>query len=156
MARRVISFHYTLTDTAGALIDSSRQGEAFSFLEGAQQIIYGLERELARLQKGQKKRIEVPAAQAYGPRDENMKLSVPKSKLPAQEVKPGDRFRGGPDAQAPVFVVVEVNAEEVVLDGNHPLAGQDLVFDVELLDIRDATPEELTHGHAHGAHGHSH
>ncbi|MGH7197873.1 MAG: FKBP-type peptidyl-prolyl cis-trans isomerase [Candidatus Omnitrophota bacterium] len=100
MTRRVISFHYTLTDAAGKVLDSSKDRATLSFMEGAGQIIPGLERGLAALKKGDKKRIEVPAAEAYG------------------------------DA--------------------------DLIFDVELTDVREATSDEISHGHAHGEGGHSH
>ena len=104
---RVLSLHYTLTDPAGKVIDSSKGKDVFSFMEGAQQIISGLEKQLEPLKKGDKKKIQVPAAEA-------------------------------------------------TLDGNHPLAGIDLTFDVELVEVREATAEEIAHGHAHGQHGHSH
>lgn len=154
---RVISFHYTLTNAKGHVIDSSqKRGSAFSFLEGGGQILPGLEAVVTKLAKGDKKRVELKAAEAYGLRNESMVLSVPKAKLPTEELKIGDRFRGGPDEHAPLFTVVEIGAVDVKLDGNHPLAGEDLAFEVEMGDAREATAEELQHGHAHGEHGHSH
>lgn len=155
MPTRVLSFHYTLTDASGKVLDSSIGGEVFSFMEGAQQIIPGLERQLAGLPKGTRKKIHVQAEEAYGTRDEEKMIKVQRSQLPVKEVKIGDRFNGG-GADGPVFVVTALTDSEATLDGNHALAGVDLTFDVELTDIREATAEEISHGHAHGAHGHSH
>jgi FKBP-type peptidyl-prolyl cis-trans isomerase SlyD len=156
MKQRVISFYYTLTDAAGKVLDSSKDGEAFSFIEGTGQIIPGLEKELMELKIGDKKKITVPAAEAYGTRDEERVFKVPRQELPSQDLKLGDRFKGGPEDNAPIFVVTQLAETEVTLDGNHPLAGMDLTFDVELVGTREATADELSHGHAHGEHGHSH
>ncbi len=109
MGQKVISFHYTLTDKSGKVIDASKNRGALTFMEGAGQIIPGLEKQLVTLKSGDKKKIQVPAAEAYGE-----------------------------------------------LGGNHPLAGVDLTFDVEITAMREATAEEMSHGHAHGEHGHSH
>ena len=125
-------------------------------MEGTGQIIPGLEKQLAGLKKGDRKKITVPAAEAYGLRDENKVIKVPRHKLPSQDVKMGERFSGGPEAHAPVFVVTNLAQTKVTLDGNHSLAGMDLTFDVELTDVREATSDEISHGHAHGEHGHSH
>ncbi len=153
---RVLSFHYTLTNGAGTTLDSSEGRGPLAFIEGAGQIIPGLEKELVALKSGAKKEIKVPAAEAYGLREEELIVKIPKSGLPVPEVKVGDRFSGGPDNQSPVFVVTTIQGEEVTLDGNHPLAGQDLTFNIEMKEIREATPEELQHGHAHGENGHHH
>ena len=156
MAQRVISFHYTLTNNLGEMMDSTQGGEPFPFMEGARQIIPGLEKALSGLKIGEKTRVHVEAAHAYGPRNEKMIVKVAKNKLPAENIQVGNQFRGGPEQNAPIFTVVEVGENEVTLDGNHPLAGQDLIFDVEIMEVRDATPDELKHGHAHGPHGHGH
>lgn len=156
MGQRVLSIHYTLTDNTGKVLDSSRGREVFSFMEGAGQIIPGLERQLAALGKGDKKKIEVPAAEGYGVRDEKRVIRIPREQLPVPDVHIGDRFNSGPEPHAPVFVVTALTASEATLDGNHELAGVDLTFDVEMMDVREATSEEISHGHAHGAHGHSH
>lgn len=156
MPQRVISFHYKLTDKAGANIDSSEGRPAFSFLEGAGQIVPGLEKELVSLKKGDKKRVEVAAKDAYGQKDPSLVLTIPREQLPVKEIKVGDLFRGGQEEHSPVFKVVDLTLTNATLDGNHPLAGQDLVFEVELTDAREATAEELTHGHAHGPEGHHH
>lgn len=156
MKQRVISFYYTLTDAAGKVLDSSKDGEAFSFIEGTGQIIPGLEKQLMELKIGDKKKINVPAAEAYGRRDESRVIKVPRQELPSQDVKLGERFKGGSEDDAPLFVVTQLGETEVTFDGNHPLADIDLTFDVELTEVREATADELSHGHAHGTHGHSH
>ena len=156
MSQRIISFHYTLTDPKGKVIDSSKGRPAFAFMEGAGQIIPGLEREVLLLKKGDKRVINVKAAEAYGLRKEDMVVTVSRTELPVPDVKVGDRFSGGKDPHSPVFVVTSVTETEATLDGNHTLAGVDLTFDVELVDTREATSEELAHGHAHGPEGHSH
>ncbi len=157
--KRVISFHYTLTDSTGEVIDTSRdQTVPFSYLEGMGQIIPGLERALALLAVGDKRKIEVAAADAYGVADEQLVVEVPREKLPnSQELQEGDQFQAnGPNGEVLLFRVIEIAGEQVKLDGNHPLAGEDLTFDVEMMAVRDATPEELSHGHAHGEGGHHH
>ncbi len=156
MKQRVISFHYKLTDASGKVLDSSEGQEALSYMEGAGQIIPGLESQLSGLKKGDKKKIEVPAKDAYGLRDESKVFKVPVHELPSKDVKVGDRFSGGHEPHAPVYTVTELTQTTATLDGNHSLAGVDLTFDVELMDVREATAEEVSHGHAHGEHGHSH
>ncbi len=153
---RVLSFHYTLTNTAGNKLDSSEGRGPLTFMEGAGQIIPGLEIEVLKLNVGDKKKIQVAAASAYGIKDKELIIKAPKSALPSKEIKIGDKFRGGADQHSPIFTVVEIEETEVTLDGNHPLAGEDLTFDVEITGQREATAQELEHGHAHGEHGHSH
>ncbi len=156
MSQRVLFFHYVLTNSGGETIDSSRDGDPMGVLEGAHQIIPGLETTLFQMKAGEKKIVHVPAAQAYGPVNERLKIKVNRAKLPEGELAIGTQFSGGPEAHAPVFVVFKIEGDEVSLDGNHPLAGQDLTFDVEVTLIRAATPEELEHGHGHGPEGHGH
>lgn len=156
MTQKVISFHYTVTDVSGKKIDSSAGHAPLTFMEGAGQIIPGLEQTLLSLKTGDKKHVDVPAAQAYGQRDESLVMKVGKDQMPTQAINIGDRFSGGPTPDAPIFVVTAVSDSEVHLDGNHPLAGRDLIFDVEVTEVRGATLEEIKHGHAHGKGGHSH
>lgn len=156
---RVISFHYTLTNKAGEVIDTSRdQKEAFSYMEGVGQIIPGLEKPMALLNVGDVRKIEVAAKDAYGVHDVQLIVDVPRAKLPnSTELSIGDQFQAsGPQGEMLMFRVLEINGDSVKLDGNHPLAGEDLIFDVEVMKIRDATKEELAHGHAHGGDGHHH
>lgn len=156
MTKKVISFHYTLTDTAGKTLDSSAGSEPLTFLEGVGQIIPGLEVELRSMQVGDKKHVLIRAKDAYGDKDAANIAEVPLAKMPSQQIKVGDQFRAGSEAHAPVVTVTKVSETHVTLDGNHPLAGMDLTFDVEITGVRDATDDELSHGHAHGAGGHHH
>ncbi len=150
MSRNVVTFHYTLRDPQGRLLDTSAGGQPISYLEGAGQIIDGLDEALRGAAAGAKQRVEVPAAKAYGERDDTQVQRVLKALLPVEgDLNPGDQFKAGEDAFAPVVTVVGVEGDEVILDGNHPLAGVDLVFDVEVLGVRAASAEELEHGHAH-------
>ncbi len=156
---RVISFHYTLTNKAGEVLDSSRDSkEPFSYMEGVGQIIPGLEKPMALLNVGDVRKIEVAAADAYGIHDAQLIVEVPRAKLPnSTELAVDDQFQAsGPQGEMLMFRVLEIMGDNVKLDGNHPLAGEDLIFDVEVMKIRDATKEELAHGHAHGGDGHHH
>lgn len=151
MSRNVVTFHYTLRDTQGAVLDASIGGAPVSFLEGAGQIVEGLEEGLRGLAAGVHAHIGVPAAKAYGERDESQVQRVLKSLLPVEgDIQPGDQFRAGEDAFAPIVTVRGVEGEELLLDANHPLAGVDLEFEVEIIAVREATAEECEHGHAHG------
>lgn len=157
MSQKVISFHYTLKDSKGQTLESSFGDEPLSYLEGVGQIIPGLEDALKGLKKGDKKSVNVPAAQAYGEFSKELIVEVPREHIPKKDVEVGDRFHadsGG--GQSQVVVVTKVTDSHVTVDGNHPLAGQDLNFDVEIAEVRDATKEEIAHGHAHGPGGHHH
>lgn len=153
---RVLSFHYVLFNKSGEQIDSSKGGAPFPVLEGKQQIIPGLEEELFKLNKGDKKKVFIPADKAYGPVNDKMRIKVERERLPEGDLQVGTRFAAGPEANAPVFMVTKIEGNDVYLDGNHPLAGEDLTFEIEVMDIREATAEELQHGHAHGPEGHHH
>jgi FKBP-type peptidyl-prolyl cis-trans isomerase SlyD len=156
MPSKVISFHYTLTDGTGKTLDSSAGGEPLTFLQGVGQIIPGLEAHLSAMKVGDKKNVTVPAKDAYGAKDPGNVVEMPLDKMPARGIKVGDRFRAGEGQLAPVVTVTKVTDTHATLDGNHPLAGMDLTFAVEVTEIRDATEEELSHGHAHGVGGHHH
>jgi len=151
MTTEIISFHYTLTDPAGTTLDSSLKGEPLTFMTGSGHIIPGLETQLLQLQTGAKQRLAVPAKDAYGERDPNRIFDVAREKFPTGEVKIGDQFRLGSEHQAAVVTVVNVTDTQVRIDTNHPLAGVDLTFDVEVLAKRVATPEELE-ACCHGKH----
>lgn len=157
MTQRVFGFHYTLKDKDGNVIDSSLEASPLLFLEASGQIIPGLEKEIVDLNVGDKKNVEVKAAEAYGEVIEDLKITVQKSQFPeGQELNIGDQFQVTNEQHAPIFTVVEIEGDDVHVDGNHPLAGHDLFFDIELTEKRDATDEEKAHGHAHGVGGHQH
>lgn len=153
---RVVTIHYTLTDDGGTVLDSSRGNDPLAYLEGAQNIIPGLESALSSLTAGAKKVVKVAAKEAYGEKREDLTVKVARTQFPADaKLNVGDRFRGG-DGHSPLFTVTAIEGDQIVLDGNHPLAGKDLTFDVEVMETRAATEEELSHGHVHGEHGHHH
>jgi FKBP-type peptidyl-prolyl cis-trans isomerase SlyD len=156
MANHVISFHYTLTDNTGKQLDSSKGSSPLTFLSGVGQIIPGLEKILIDMKQGDHKTVNVPHQEAYGSFDQNRIYKVQRAQLPSPEVKVGDVFATGEGASYQEVMVVEVQGDNVTLDGNHPLAGKDLTFDVEITSTRVATPEELSHGHVHGEGGHHH
>lgn len=157
MVRNVVSFHYTLRDPQGQILDTSSGGAPIAYLEGAGQIIEGLEEQMRGVVAGTKARFQVAADKAYGVRDENQVQRVARVLLPVEgELHVGDQFQVGEDRYAPMVRVVAVEGEEVLLDANHPLAGVDLTFDVDVVAVRPARPEELEHGHVHGEDGCAH
>jgi FKBP-type peptidyl-prolyl cis-trans isomerase SlyD len=143
MSRRILTFHYVLRDDTGRLVDTSRGKEPMPFLEGAGQIIEGLEEQLLLMAAGEKRSVAVPPERAYGMRDAGLVQKVPRARLPVEGLKVGDQFQTGADRHAPVVTVLAVEGGDVLLDANHPLAGQTLHFEVEVVTVRPATPEEL-------------
>jgi FKBP-type peptidyl-prolyl cis-trans isomerase SlyD len=142
-APRLLTFHYTLRDAGGHVLDTSRGGEPTPFIESAGQIIEGLEESLRQMTVGETRAIVVPAEKAYGLREAELVQKVPKARLPVGDIKVGDQFQTGPDRQAPIVTIVSIEGDEVLLDANHPLAGQELHFEIELIAARPATPAEL-------------
>lgn len=157
MPKNVIGFHYELKDGQGQLIDSSQGQEPLLFLEGSGMIIPGLEKEIVGLAVGDKKNVEVKAAEAYGDVVDDLVITVQRSQFPPDaDLKVGDQFQVNEEPNAPIFTIKKIETEEVVIDGNHPLAGVDLFFDIEITEKREATDDEIAHGHAHGPGGHNH
>ncbi len=147
---RIVSFHYTLTDQAGEVLDSSDGRRPLSYLQGRGQIMPGLERQLEGLEPGAVAALHVPAAEAYGLRDEGLVVTVPRARFSSDvDLSVGATVMAEGQGHPTVLTIREVRAEEVVLDANHPLAGRDLNFAVEVVGVRDASPEELAHGHSH-------
>ncbi len=153
MSRNVISFNYTLKDKTGEIIDQSQPDQPLTFLEGSNTIIQGLENGLASLKEGDTDEIVVRPENGYGFRDESQIDVVSRSQLPVDDISVGDFFQAGSDAHSPVVKVVKVDGDQITLDANHPLAGVDLFFSVEIVGKREATEEELNHGQAHSAGG---
>jgi len=157
MSQQVIGFNYTLKDGENNLIDTSEGRAPLLFLVGSGHIIPGLEQELVNMNVGDKKNVEVKAKDAYGDVVEDLKITVKKSQFNEdQEIKVGDQFQVSNEANAPIFTVTGIESDDVFIDGNHPMAGKDLFFDVEITEKREATEEEVQHGHAHGEGGHQH
>jgi len=155
--KHIVSIHYTLTDDDGETIDTSSGGEPLVYLHGAQNIIPGLENALTGKSVGDQLQVTIQPEDAYGELDSELLQLVPRDAFEGiDDIEPGMQFEArSPDGDTQVVVVQDVNEEGVVIDGNHPLAGQVLHFDVTVEAIREATDEEIEHGHAHVP-GHSH
>ena len=143
MTPRYLSFHYILRDADGRMLDTSRGNEPLSCVEGAGQIVDGLEAVLRSMKPGETRKVVVPPERGYGLHDKALIQKVPREHLPVEELKVGDRFQTGPDRHAPVVMVMAIEGKDVLLDANHSLAGQHLHFEVELIEARIATAAEL-------------
>ena len=156
-ADKVVLIHYTLKDDSGAVLDSSAGGEPLAYIQGHGNLVPGLEKALEGKADGITLAVTVAPADGYGIREPDLVQRVPKRSLQgAGEVKKGMQFQARTDDGIRVFTVTAVAGDMITLDGNHPLADQTLHFDVEVVSVRDATAEELEHGHVHGAGGHHH
>jgi FKBP-type peptidyl-prolyl cis-trans isomerase SlyD len=155
---KVVVLHYTLTNDAGEVLDSSAGGSPLAYLHGQGNIVAGLEKALDGRSVGEKVQVRVAAADGYGLRDPALVKRVPRRSFgPVKRITPGMQFQVKLErGQARVVTVTAVKGDMVTIDGNHPLAGENLTFDVEITEIRDATAEELEHGHVHGPGGHHH
>lgn len=153
----VVSFHYTLKNARGEQLESSREGDAMTYLHGAGNIIKGLEKAMEGKASGDSFEVTVEPAEAYGERKSaNIQRVAAKHFRNPKALKPGQVI-GLQTRQGPVQVtVVKVGRFNVDVDANHPLAGQSLTFEVEITEVREASDEEKAHGHVHGPGGHQH
>lgn len=148
---KVVSIDYTLTDNEGSVLDTSEGRAPLAYLHGAGNIIPGLEKALEGRQAGEQLTVYVSAAEAYGERDDALTQVVPMDMFQGiDQIKPGMRFQAQTSAGMQVVTVAKVDGDQVTIDGNHPLAGKPLNFAVNVVDVRDATADELAHGHVHG------
>lgn len=154
---KVVTIDYTLKDDAGNLIDQS-EGGAFAYLHGEGNIIPGLETALVGKSSGEEVTVSISPEEGYGVRDDDKTQAVPREMFSSEaEIEAGMQFHAeGPEGQTLVVTVVEVGENEVTVDGNHPLAGVHLNFEVKVIDVREATAEEISHGHVHGPGGQVH
>ncbi|MDH5764743.1 MAG: peptidylprolyl isomerase [Gammaproteobacteria bacterium] len=153
-AQKVVTINYTLKNDAGETIDASNDN-SFCYLHGANNIIPGLEDALAGKTSNEKFSIVIPPEDAYGEYNPAIQQVVDKSMFGDEQVEVGMQFHAqADDGNLIMITIAEVNGDQVTIDGNHPLAGVTLHYDIHVVDIRDATSEELEHGHVH-SHGHS-
>ncbi|GAC1302380.1 MAG: peptidylprolyl isomerase [Steroidobacteraceae bacterium] len=156
-ADRVVTIHYTLKDGGGAVLDSSVGGDPLVYIQGHGNLVSGLEKALEGKAGGATLAVVVEPVDGYGRRDESLIQRVPKRSLQgAGDIKKGMQFQARSGDGMRLFTVTAVVGDMVTLDGNHPLADQTLHFDVEVVAVREATGEELEHGHVHGEGGHHH
>jgi FKBP-type peptidyl-prolyl cis-trans isomerase SlyD len=153
----VVLIHYTLTDDAGKTLDSSAGGEPLAYLHGNGNLIAGLERELEGKSAGDKLAVKIAPADGYGEYDKSLVQRVPRRALRGVgNIYVGMQLQAQSDHGVRAVTVTQLSGDMVTIDGNHPLAGKNLNFQVEVADVRAATEEELAHGHVHGPGGHHH
>ncbi len=153
---KVAQIEYTLTNAKGEQMDASN-GKPLAYLHGNGNLIPGLEKELEGKKASDKFTVTIPAADAYGERVEALIQTVPSDLFQGVEtLEIGMRFEAQSEQGTHSVEITAIEDDKVTVDGNHPMAGLDLTFEVEVVDVRDATNEEIEHGHAHGAGGHQH
>ena len=153
---QVIAFNYVLKNDKGEILDASEPNQPMPFLTGKQQIIPALERVICLMSEGDKRQVSLTAEESYGEFREDMIMEVPKEELAHVKAEVGAHLQLQLENQNKVVKITKISDTHVTLDGNHPLAGVPLTFDIEVMLVRTATQEELQHGHAHGLHGHAH
>ena len=149
----VASIHYTLTDNDGNILDSSSGREPLNYIHGIGNLIPGMEEGLEGKAKGAKLNLKVGPEKGYGIKDEKRVQKVPRDAFGDQHIEEGMQFQTN---RGEVVTVTHVGLDQITVDANHPLAGIELNFDVEILDVRMATEDEISHGHVHGPGGHHH
>jgi FKBP-type peptidyl-prolyl cis-trans isomerase SlyD len=150
----VVSIGYTLKDTDNQVIDSTPVSEPLVYLHGYENIIPGLEKALEGKTVGDTFDIIIPVSEAYGERNENLVMELPLDRFDDEQVEEGMRFQAQTEAGYQIVTVTGVSNGMATIDGNHPLSGMELNFNVTVTDIREANPEELAHGHIHSHHAH--
>lgn len=152
-AQKVAAIHYTLTDNEGNILDSSAGRDPLYYIHGIGNLIPGMEEGLEGKMKGDKFNIKVSPEKGYGVKDDKLMQQVPRSAFGDQKVEVGMQFQTN---QGAVVTVTHVGLDSITVDANHPLAGVELNFAVEVMEIREATADEISHGHVHGPGGHHH
>ena len=150
---KVASIHYALTDNDGKVLDSSSGREPLTYIQGIGNLIPGMEEGLEGKAKGDKFSLKISPEKGYGVKDAKLEQRVPRTAFGTQEIKVGIQYQTN---QGGVVTVTKVGLSEITVDANHPLAGVELNFDVEVIEVRNATEDEIAHGHVHGPGGHHH
>jgi len=153
----VATFHYTLKDDSGEVIDTSEGQEPLAYLHGAGNIVPGLENTLEGLEAGEAFQVSIDSKDGYGDIDPNMIHSVKREQLQGiEELEVGMQFTSQNGEQVAHFTVTEIDGDDITVDGNHPMAGRNLHFEGKVDAVREATAEEIEHQHAHDTGGHQH
>ena len=157
-ANKAVSIDYTLTNDAGEVIDSSAGGAPLAYLQGAGNIIVGLEKALEGKKVGDQVKVAIEPEDAYGEYSAELVTTLSRAMFEGvDELEVGMQFHASaPDGGMQIVTIRDLDGDDVTVDGNHPLAGQRLNFDVTVVDVRDASAEEIAHGHIHGEGGHHH
>ena len=158
VANKAVSIDYTLTNDAGEVIDSSAGGAPLVYLHGAGNIIVGLEKALEGKRAGDELKVSIEPQDAYGEFSPELVAVLGREMFEGvDELEVGMQFHAsGPDGSMQIVTIRDLDGDEVTVDGNHPLAGQRLTFEVKVVDVRDAHAEEIAHGHVHGEGGQHH
>jgi FKBP-type peptidyl-prolyl cis-trans isomerase SlyD len=152
--RKVVTIHYTLTDSAGKVLDSSEgpdNGEPLSYLHGAGMIVPGLEVELLGKAEGDHVKVTIGPEGGYGLREEGLVQKIPRDEFPEGDIEVGMHFRAHTPHGTRVLTVTATDQDSVTVDGNHPLAGATLNFDVKVISVREPTKEDMQ-SFGHGEH----
>ena len=156
-SHKVVIIDYTVTDEQGEVIDTSKDEEPLAYIHGTSNLIPGLEKALEGKSAGDSLNVDVPPEEAYGLRDETSLQVVSREQFEGvDDLQVGMQFEAQDDDDVQLVTIAAIDGGDVTLDANHPLAGITLHFEVSIVDVRDATQEELDHGHAHGPEGHQH
>ena len=157
---KVVSIDYKLTNSKNETVDSSEGRAPLVYMHGNGNLIPGLEKELEGKVSGDTLKVSIQPEEGYGVRDDKKRVEVPIEMfkgVDVDEIRPGMQFQArNKEGAVELLTVAEVNGDKVIIDANHPLAGEVLNFDVTVRDIREASAEELAHGHVHGPGGHHH
>lgn len=155
---KVVTIDYTLTNSEGEVLDSSTGEEPLAYIQGTSSIIPGLERALEGKTAGDNLAVTIAPEDAYGVRDDSLQHEVPREMFDTggHDINVGMQFQAQSEDGMLLVTVVGVSDDKITVDGNHPLAGVPLTFDVTVRDVRDATEEEISHGHVHGPGDHEH
>jgi FKBP-type peptidyl-prolyl cis-trans isomerase SlyD len=153
---RVVRFHYTVSEQGSEPLESSTEREPLAILAGHGNIIPGLEKAMDGHEAGDRFGVDVAAVEAYGEKREGLSQRVPKKHFGGQRLEPGMQVVLNTNFGPRAVTIEKVGMSVVDVDLNHPMAGKDLHFDIEVVEVREATAEELEHGHVHGDGGHHH
>ena len=156
--KTVVTIHYTLTDEKGTVLDSSTDEEPLTYIQGQGKMVPGLENALLGKSAGESLKVSVAPAEGYGERDEDLVQKVPRKNFPVEDVEVGMHFQARGPEGARIVTVVATDTEAITIDANHPLAGATLNFDVQVIEVRAATPEDLmpSCGSCESCSGHHH
>jgi FKBP-type peptidyl-prolyl cis-trans isomerase SlyD len=157
-SNKVVTINYTVKDDEGTIVDETTKDQPFSFISGQNQILPTLEENISKMLIGSTQKVVLKPNEAYGDFNEDAVRLVKRTDFPEEmKIEEGQRLMAdtGEGKHLP-FIIKEIKDNDITIDFNHPLAGKTLEFNVELIDIRDATDEELMHGHSHGPGGHQH
>jgi len=155
--KKVVSVSYTLKNNEGTILDQSKESDPLAYIHGTGSMIAGFEKALDDKEIGAKVQTTIKPEDAYGVRDEKLVQQVPKTNFEnGDKMKIGDQFQAKDGDKVQIATVTAIENENITVDMNHPLANETLHFDIEVVDIREVTEDELTHGHVHGAGGHHH